>query len=138
MCLFIGKNEINVAEDDICVVKLIRSEWKFLWVLWWRAYFRGTVHRLNRVLRGPKHLKIEYEHLINKGFHSYTIDYAKKYLRFGEMCEYLHNNYLLKYAIIPKGSEYCYNRDMDSIVSNKLIVFSSKEKFEKYKKSRSK
>jgi hypothetical protein len=82
-----------------------------------------TSHEFDKELEARDHLLIEsirdYNcRVINSGFHAYIKD------------TYFH----VIDAIIPKGAEYCIG-EYGEIVSNKIIVFSSKEKLEEYLKT---
>lgn len=69
-----------------------------------------------------KHLQIENCGIINEGFHSHV-----------NSCESPVNSIVIKMAIciIPKGSEYCFG-EYDDIVSNQIIVFKTKEDYDRY------
>lgn len=130
MCLKISSHTgINIAKKDIVCCKMIGAEetrlifWKY-----WIAPFMETKHKYNQVLKACDHLRPSIQWtkncslVIHKGFHAVR------------SLEYLEDEYdNLKYAIIPKGAEYCIGKD-DDIVANKMIVFSSKKKYEKYLK----
>jgi hypothetical protein len=99
-------------------------------------------YRYNKVLIKSKHLIVEEKenenenentctNIIKSGFNAHTKDYSTfSRLRNVDFMP-------IRYAVIPKGSEYCYI-DKKTIVSNKIIVFSSKEKFDRYMKKNKK
>lgn len=122
MCLNIKSGcKIEVAERPIPVYKYVdrRGDNKILWINTWKSIVRRTIHRYNRLLTACLHLKTNVLGNIDKGFHAYIKNSGG---------EYRHG---LRYAIIPKGAEYCFGT-FDEIVANQMIVFSSKKKFEKY------
>jgi len=130
MCLKISSHTgISIAKKDIVCCKVIKAEkTRFIFWKYWIAYFRETKHRYNKVLVACNHLRpcIQWTKncslVIYKGFHA---------LRSLEPLEEQYDD--CRYAIIPKGSEYCIGKDGD-IVANMMIVFSNKKKYEKYLK----
>lgn len=121
MCLYLFNKEakIEIADKNIHVYKtVLRSSSENMWI----APIMKTVHEFDKELEACNHLVIEnikdYNcRVINNGFYAYIKD------------TYSH----IVDAIIPKGAEYCIG-EYGEIVSNKMIVFSSKEKFEEYLK----
>lgn len=61
---------------------------------------------------------------IELGFH-FTIDEGKMFRK------YKYSLGDVRYAVIPKGAEYCFGEN-NEVVSNKVIVFSNKEELDKY------
>lgn len=119
MCLRIKEGcKIEIAKKPIPVYKVVdyTGDRRFLWNKTWKANIRRTRHRYNRCLVACIHLEINEPGKINEGFHAYI----KNVCALG-----------LRYAIIPRGAEYCRGV-WDEIVANQMIVFSSKKKFDKY------
>lgn len=120
MCLIIKSGcKIEIAEKSIPVYKIVddTGDRKFLWNKTWKAFLMGTRHRYNQLLTACPHLIIEGNDMINTGFHALL-----------ENC-CLDTGF--RYAIIPRGAEYCLGIEHE-IVANQIIVFSSRKKFEKY------
>lgn len=119
MCLIIKEGcKIEIAEKPIPVYKIVDyiGDRGFLWNKTWKAVIRRTRHRYNRYLVACIHLEINELGKINEGFYAYINNGGGPGLR---------------YAIIPRGAEYCLGVGND-IVANQMIVFSSKKKFDKY------
>ena len=120
MCLYakLG-HDIEIADRPIIVKKIISRDCKFLWFKFLESFVRKTIHRYNRVLKAVKHLKIEENRSIHMGFHAYVGDIGSI------------PDDIFRYAIIPKGSEYCLGIN-NEIVANKMIIFDNVEKFKAY------
>ena len=129
MCLIVEKDhKIEIAEEDIPVFKLINKS-KESENTWIAPLFR-TEHEFNKELEACEHLELIFKewagekggNTILQGFHAYQEN---------------KEGVILNYAIIPKGAEYCYGIN-NEIVSNRIIVFSSKEEYECFSSSKSK
>ena len=117
---------ISYAEKPIPVFKLVEK----ISGNQWTAFYRKTVHNLGEELIDTDHLKLETEDLygwpyrfVTTGFHAFLKNSLQKLC----ICK----------AIIPEGAEYCYGTN-NEIVSNRIIVFSSKEEYECFSSSKSK
>ena len=128
MCLRISSHTgISIAKKDIVCCKVVKADkTRFIFWKYWIAYFRKTRHRYNKVLVACNHLRpcIQWINncslVINKGFHALqTLEPLKE--------EYDD----CRYAIIPKGAEYCFGNEGD-IVANRIIVFENEKQREKY------
>lgn len=128
MCLTVKSGcKIEIAEKDITTYKYVNSYENY-----WCGIFYSYPRFLYNEIQKAKYLSLELKswsydlkHLqiegttINEGFHSCvnfcTFDIDSKQ----NIC------------IIPKGSEYCFGKNND-IVSNQIIVFKTKEDYDKY------
>lgn len=151
MCL-ITKDNIRIAEKDIKCLKYVRVDGNNFW----RPYFRYMEgpFKLNKLVipREPilineevptitknpiEHLKLKEKldsnivairvYQVFYGFHAYIFNESK----FSDWDLTLKHS--LKLCIIPKGAEYCIDLDNNEIVANKMIVFSSKWEYIKYR-----
>lgn len=140
MCLRVKiDHTIQVAEKDIpCVKVVVHRSWFFGLIKHWKSpmYNKDIKRKYNQVLYDIEHLKLDQEEIrlrgdfiINQGYHTFIDEESTKLLFISP--EFFHQNYKKHYAIIPKGAEYCIG-EWGTLVSNKLIVFSSKKKFDKY------
>jgi len=123
MCLYLFNKEakIEISDKNTHVYKIVlRSSSENMWV----APIMKTAHEFDKELEACDHLVIENNRdyncrVINRGFHAYIK---------GKKVSTTIN------AIIPKGAEYCIG-EYGEVVSNKIIVFSSKEKLDEYLKT---
>lgn len=133
MCLVVKKGcKIKIAEKDITTYKYIISYEDY----WTGIFFSNLPFAYNKLQKAKclclesdelyvsiKHLRrmkdIKCVSVITEGFHSYIREpshfpFDKKVI-----------------CIIPKGSEYCFG-DSNDIVSNQIIVFKTKEDYDRY------
>ena len=136
MCLVVKSGcKIEIAEKDITTYKLIydgKDYWcgifysypQFLYNEIQKAKHLSSCRRELGIIESGvdiEHLQIEKCGIINEGFHSHVNV----------------NSYVLPIAdkraicIIPKGSEYCLGL-YDDIVSNQIIVFKTREDYDRY------
>jgi hypothetical protein len=124
MCLFVKEDsEIQVAEEPIAVFKNVDCGF-FCWYS--PMYDRETKRKYNTKLKACDHLKIRIlskRAAINEGFHAFRTISAPQHSR----CTFP------KFAVIPKGAEYCYG-EYDDVVATEIIVFRTKRQFYKYLK----
>ena len=130
MCLIVKSGcKIEIAEKDITTYKYIYDGKDY-----WCGIFYSDPRFLYNEIQKAKHLKlgviepsIDLEHLkiesgiINEGFHSH-------------IKEVNHDRFISiekAICIIPKGSEYCLGL-YDDIVSNQIIVFKTREDYDRY------
>lgn len=131
MCLIVKEGcKIEIAEKDITTYKYINS-YKDYWYGIFYSYPRFLYNEIQKAkcLNLYESLDINLEHLqgekcgdeiiINEGFHSHV-----------NRCT-INTDTKQNICIIPKGSEYCLGDDND-IVSNQIIVFKTKEDYDKY------
>ena len=130
MCVITNLSEISIARKPITYRKVIRSN-KFSWNPIYNN--RERDYKFNVILDAEDKNNNKIIHLnlknwnggkkyVDIGFHAYLEipDYDKKY-------ESLYN-----YVIIPEGAEYVIDL-CGEIITNKIIVFSSKFKYILYK-----
>lgn len=138
MCLIVKKGcKIEIAEKDITTYKCIISYENY----WTGIFFLIPAFAYNKLQKAKCLIEIgllddidesciNLEHLqgerhnddiivINEGFHSHV----------KEINHFPYNKQAI--CIIPKGSEYCLGIN-DDIVSNQIIVFKTKEDYDKY------
>lgn len=126
MCLFVQENsEIQIATYPIAVFKRVNSG-LFFWYS--PMYDIETKRKYGVRLKACDHLKIRLfgynnKRTIEEGYHAFTFISAPH----NTLCT------LPKFAVIPKGAEYCLGRDND-IVATEIIVFRTKRQFYKYLK----
>ena len=135
MCLTVKEGcKIEIAEKDITTYKYVNSYENY-----WCGIFYSYPRFLYNEIQKAQYLSLEVEsclgidksydlkHLqmddwnttINEGFHSYV-----------NRCT-INTDTKQNTCIIPEGSEYCFGEDND-IVSNQIIVFKTKEDYDKY------
>ena len=123
MCLIVKEGcKIEIAEKDITTYKYIDS-YKDYWCGIYYSVPRFLYNEIQRAqyLDSETWLSSDLKHLVSyldniyEGFHSQVIN----------------TNAIQKICVIPKGSEYCLGNDND-IVSNQIIVFKTKEDYDKY------
>ena len=69
--------------------------------------------------------------VVSIGFHAFTNEESIKLT-----CKVFPETKMTKHwAIIPKGSKYFLAEDKDEIVSNKLIIFKTREDFREYRRN---
>ena len=132
MCLIVKSGcKIEIAEKDITTYKYIISYEDY----WTGIFFSNFPFAYNKLQKAKclclesdelyvtmEHLRVKdsgYGSVITEGFHSYIREpnhfpFDKKVI-----------------CIIPKGSEYCFG-EYDKIVSNQIIVFKTKEDYDRY------
>ena len=124
MCLIVKEDsEIRVAEEPIAVFKRVDRGF-FCWYS--PMYDRETKRKYNKKLKACDHLKIRsgiIERAITEGFHAFRTISAPQHSH----CTFP------KFAVIPKGAEYCYGK-YDDVVATEIIVFRTKRQFYKYLK----
>jgi len=142
MCLVLLKNKAQIAEKPILVFKILENihygfyaknpknikETPFQQA---RLKFIGGKATLKSVI------KVEYSdptdpfslRVINKAIHSYELLYVADQNRYN-LDPFCFWGASVHYAIIPKGSTYYLGTQCD-VASNKLIIFQTKEDFEK-------
>ena len=69
--------------------------------------------------------------VVSIGFHAFTNEESIKLT-----CKVFPETKMTKHwAIIPKGSKYFLGKDGNEIVSNKLIIFRTREDFREYRRN---
>lgn len=127
MCLVVKKGcKIEIAEKDITTYKYINNYDENYWCGIFYPYPRFLYNEIQKAKysfslydRNLEHLRIEKCRIINEGFHSHINPYGSYFTIKKTFC------------IIPKGSEYCFG-EYDDIVSNQIIVFKTKEDYDRY------
>jgi hypothetical protein len=117
-------SDIRIAEKPIPVFKIVRK----IDDTEWEGVYQRTVYKFNDTLKACKHLSLD-----NKsGFYAYT----NQELAREELTDMFSRILGIEVAecIIPEGSEYRLGENKE-IVSNRIIVFENKEKFEEYLKT---
>ena len=131
MCLIVKDGcKIEIAKEDITTYKLINECENY----WTGVYYRSPSFAYNK-LQKAKHLclnelHVDINHLqiercgnritIDEGFHSLI-----------DKDGYFFTPIKKAICIIPKGSEYCFGK-YDEVVSNQIIVFKTKEDYDRY------
>lgn len=145
MCLVVKSDcKIEVAERPIPVIKVVSKESKILLGLikFWHPFYINRLERFayNRVLKSSvenlKEIPDSHNCVVRniiEGFHAFLS--SNNYLK--DIHRYKNFEYIERYAVIPEGVEYCYGK-FGEIVANKMIVFSSEEKFNRYMKKNNK
>ena len=142
MCLVLIENKAQIAEKPILVFKILENI-HYGFNAKNPKNVKETPFRQFRLkfIRGEATLesaiKVEYSdptdpfslQVINKAIHSYELlDVAEKNRH--DMDPFGFWGTSVHYAIIPKGSTYYIGAECD-VASNKLIIFKTKEDFEK-------
>jgi hypothetical protein len=145
VCLIVKSDTtIQIAKKDIPCIKVVRHEPYLLGLIkYWKSpmYNKDIKRKYNRILHDVEHLKLDIEcgfrsadFVINQGYHTFIDEESIKQLfSFKENLDF----YKICKSVIPKGAEYCVG-EWGTLVSNKLIVFSSKRKFEFWMKKKNK
>jgi hypothetical protein len=130
MCLIVKEGcKIEIAEKDITAYKCINEYENY----WTGVLYRSPSFAYNK-LQKAKHLCLDayadIDHLqierfgngiiIDEGFHSLINKDGYFFAAFKKAI-----------CIIPKGSEYCFGKD-DEVVSDQIIVFKTKEDYDRY------
>ena len=130
MCLIVKEDcKIEIAEKDITTYKCI-DEYENYWT---GVLYRSPSFAYNK-LQKAKHLCLDayadIDHLqiercgneitIDEGFHSLI-----------NKDDYFFAAFKKAICIIPKGSEYCFGED-NEVVSDQIIVFKTKEDYDRY------
>lgn len=135
MCLIVKEScKIEIAEKDITTYKCIyggKDSWCGIFYSYSRFLYNEIqkakvsleiesllVDNIDELYIDLKHLQIEDGNIINEGFHSHV-----------NSCK--STDFKTAICIIPKGSEYCFG-EYNDIVSNQIIVFKTKEDYDKY------
>ena len=140
MCLIVKKGcKIEIAEKDITTYKHVYDDGNY-WNGIFYSYPRFLYNEIQKAKYSDqlwlllddndidtytelKHLQREKHNdgtiVINEGFQSYV----------KESNHFLYSKIAI--CIIPKGSEYCFGEYSD-IVSNQIIVFKTKEDYDRY------
>jgi hypothetical protein len=136
MCLYIKTGcKIEITDKPILCRKVVaQGNTENSWI----SCFMNTEHEYNKELQAVEHIEREtlLPHLITLGFHAhlYNEESKEKVNNRIDLFSTEERKLVEVFAIIPRGAEFCLGNNED-IVANRMIVFSSKEEYEKYIKS---
>lgn len=122
-------HKIEIAEKPIPVMKFTESRARNN-RKWFVEFMTKRKYRYEDISKGPRHLEMKksgFSLVIESGIHAYLKSEFSDRFPF----------YDLKYAVVPKGSEYCLGMHGD-IMTNRIIIFKNKEKFESWMKKKNK
>lgn len=140
MCLYMGTNHIEIANEDIVCYKVV-LDYKTMWY----GPFHSVCHyKFNTPVRADKQKDFGYGYGFEKlcklssdgsgeiceGFHSYLHKHDAV-----SLVSKFKTGHFVKTCIIPKGTEYCMG-EHDDIVSTHIIVFRDDKSYKRYEKFR--